>query len=235
MAMQDEVAIIDSNVEEETVVHQDFGLAVQEVKHCLQLSGDSFPKICTDIESATSRPGIKAVFRRLNSVTQIFLRLAPANAYNAQIVKALCELEASPRLRTFLQNAASVQEAITAYKSSVLQDLAIIISRDQEANRVDDEKDDELFSRILPIPSPEPDAQLPAKERAIADTDDLLVRIPKRSKIPALASLHLVPGGGADGQAAKKSVLVTLLVISNRPWSHLRTQGREMCLNWVIC
>ena len=63
MAMQDEVAIIDSNVEEETVVHQDFGLAVQEVKHCLQLSGDSFPKICTDIESATSRPGIKAVFR----------------------------------------------------------------------------------------------------------------------------------------------------------------------------
>ena len=106
MAMQDEVAIIDCNVEEETVVHQDFGLAVQEVKHCLQLSGDSFSKICTDIESATSRPGIKAVFRRLNSVTQIFLRLAPANAYNAQIVKALCELEASPRLRTFLQNAA---------------------------------------------------------------------------------------------------------------------------------
>ena len=123
-------------------------------------------------------------------------------------MKAFCELEASPRLRTFLQNAASVQEAITAYKSAVLQDLAIIISRDQEANRVDDEKDDELFSRILPIPSPAPDAQLPAKKRAIADIDDLQGRIPKRSKIPALASLHLVPGGGADGHAAKKSVLV---------------------------
>ena len=55
---------------------------------------------------------------------------------------------------------------------------------------------------------------MPAKERAIADTDDLLMRIPKRSKVPALASLHLVPGGGAGGQAPKKSVLVTLLVIS---------------------
>ena len=69
-------------------------------------------------------------------------------------MKALCELEASPRLRTFLQEAASVQEAITAYKSSVLQNLATIISRKQEANRIDDEKDDELFSLILPDPSP---------------------------------------------------------------------------------
>ena len=112
-------------------------------------------------------------------------------------MKALCELEASPRLRTFLQEAASVQEAITAYKSSVLQNLATIISRKQEANRIDDEKDDELFSLILPDPSPEPVAQLPAKKRAMADTDDLRVRIPKRSKVPALASLHLVPDGGA--------------------------------------
>ena len=209
MAMQDEVAMVDSTVEEGAVVQQEFGLAVQEVKRCLQISGESFSRICTDIETATSRPLIKAAFRRLNSVTQIFLRLAPADTYKAQIVKALCELEASPRLRTFLQDAASVEEAIKAYKSSVLQDLAVIISRDQEANRVDDEKDDELFSLILPSPSPEPDAQVPAKKRAIANVDDLLMRIPKRSKIPALASLHLVPGGGADGQAAKKTVLVT--------------------------
>ena len=37
----------------------------------------------------------------------------------------------------------------------------------------------------------------------------MLQRIPKKSKIPALAALHLVPGGGADGQAAKKNILVT--------------------------
>ena len=86
MAMQDEVALIDSNVEQDTVVPQDFELAVREVKHCFQLSGISFLQICTDIESATSRSKIKTVFRRLNSVTQIFLRLAPADAYNAQIV-----------------------------------------------------------------------------------------------------------------------------------------------------
>ena len=57
--------------------------------------------------------------------------------------------------------------------------------------------------------SPEPEAQLPAKKRAVAEVDDSPLRIPKRSRVRALASLHLVPGGGADGQAAKKSVLVT--------------------------
>ena len=159
MAMQDEVALIDSNVEEETVDPQVFELAVQEVKQCLRLTGDSLQKICSDIESATSRSLLRAVFRRLSSVKQIFLSLAPADKYDALILKAMCELEASPRLQTFFKSAASVQDAITAYKSSVLQDLATIIARDQESNRIDDERDDELFSRILPVPSsPEPEA-----------------------------------------------------------------------------
>ena len=143
-------------------------------------------------------------------MTRIFLRLAPVGKYDALILKALCELEASPRLQTFFRSAASVQDALTGYKSAVLRDLAAIITREQEDNRIFEEKDDALFSRFLPLPSsPEPEAQLQAKKRAISDVDDLLLRIPKRSNVPALASLHLVPGGGADGQAPKKNVLVT--------------------------
>ena len=74
MAMQDEVALVDSNVVEETVDPQVFELAVREVKQCLQITGDSLQKICSDIESATSRGGIKSVFRRLNNMAQIFFR-----------------------------------------------------------------------------------------------------------------------------------------------------------------
>ena len=48
-----------------------------------------------------------------------------------------------------------------------------------------------------------------SKKRSIADVSDVLQPIPKKSKVPALAALHLVPGGGADGQTPKKSVLVT--------------------------
>ena len=157
MAMQDEVAQVDGNVVEETVDPQVLKLAVQEVKQCLQVTGDSLPKICSDIESAASKALIRPVFRRLNNMAQIFLRLAPAQKYDALISKALCDLEASPRLHISLKSAASVQDAIFSYKSSVLQDLAAIITRDQESKRISDQKDDELFSRFLPVSSsPEP-------------------------------------------------------------------------------
>ena len=211
MAMQDEVALSGSMAEREIDDPQRvFKLAVQEVGRCLQVTDDSFPKICRDIENATSRSMIKSVFRRFNSITQILLRLAPAAKYDNLISRALCELEASPRLQTFLSAAGTVRDAITDYKSSVLQDLAAIMTRNQESKRINDEKDDELFSRFLPEPStPEPEVEDPTRKRAVSEVDDLLQRIPKKTKIPALAALHLVPGGGADGQATKKNVLVT--------------------------
>ena len=211
MAMQEQVALSGNKVEGEIDTTQAvFKLAVQEVRQCLRVTNDSFPKICSEIENAKSRTVIKSVFRRFNSITQILLRLAPAAEYDNLISRALCELKPSPRLQTFLVAPGSVREAITSYKSSVLQDLAAVIARNQECKRIDDEKDDELFSLFLPEPSsPEPDADEPSRKRAASEVDDLLQHIPKKTKIPALAALHLVPGGGADGQAAKKNVLVT--------------------------
>ena len=98
MAMQDEVSRIEGDVEEVLPDAKVLELAVQEVKQCLQATGDSLPKICNDIEGATSRSAIRAFFRRLNSVTQILLRLAPAATYADSVSKALCALEVSPRL-----------------------------------------------------------------------------------------------------------------------------------------
>ena len=106
--MQEEVARVDSNIDNEAVDPQVFDLAVKEVKQCLRLAGNSLLEICNDIENATSRSVIKAVFRRLNSVTRFFLRLAPVERYDALISRALCELDASPRLQTFLRSANSV-------------------------------------------------------------------------------------------------------------------------------
>ena len=209
--MQEEVALSSSKGEGEIDDPQTlFKLAIQEVRQCLRVAKDSLPKICGEIENSSSRSIIKAVFRRFNSITQIFLRLAPADKYKDLISKALCELEASPRLQSFLATAGSVQEAITDYKSSVLRDLAAIITRNQERRRIDDERDDALFSRILPEPSsPEPEVEVLSRKRAVTEVEELLQRIPKMTRIPPLAPLHLVPGGGADGQAAKKNVLVT--------------------------
>ena len=100
--------------------------------------------------------------------------------------------------------------ATTNYKSSVLRDLAAVIARNQEFKRKDDERDNELFSRLLPEPSsPEPEPVESSKKRAFSALEGALQSIPKKPKIPALAPLQLVPGGGADGQTAKKNVLVT--------------------------
>ena len=211
MAMQEEVALSGNQVEgisnDPQVI---FDLAVREVKQCLRVAGDSFDKICGDIENASSRAMLKLVFRRFNGITQILLRLAPPNRFSDLISKALCELKASPRLQKFLSATDSVQTAITNYKSSILRDLATVISRNQEFKRKDDERDDELFSRLLPEPSsPEPEPVESVGKRAISAVEGSRQSIPKRSKIPALAPLQLVPGGGADGQTAKKSVLVT--------------------------
>ena len=136
--------------------------------------------------------------------------MAPAAKYDDLISGALCELEARPRLQTFLASAGSVQVAITSYKSSVLQDLEAVIIHNQECKRIDNEKDDELFSHLSPEPSsPESEVEELIRKRAASEVDDFLQYIPKKSKIRALAALHLVPKGVADGQAVKKNVLVT--------------------------
>ena len=50
--------------------------------------------------------------------------------------------------------------------------------RDQEDNRIYEEKDDALFSRFVPLLSSlEPEAQLSAKKRVISEVYDLLLRI----------------------------------------------------------
>ena len=106
MSMQEEVAlsgnIVEGKVDDPKAI---FKQAVKEVRQCLRVTKESLPKICEEIENASSRSIIRAVFRRLNSITQIFLRSAQEDRYRDLISKALCELEASPRLQSFLPTA----------------------------------------------------------------------------------------------------------------------------------
>ena len=108
-----------------------------------------------------------------------------------------------------MYNPGSIEAAIRDYKSAVLRNLAALILHNKESHRADDENDDALFCKLLPVPSPEPEDLETPKKRLVADVSDILQPIPKKSKNPALAALHLVPGGGADGQTPKKNVLVT--------------------------
>ena len=149
MANQDEVSHAGSKADGEIEdASKMMALAVKEMKHCLQVTDDSLSEICSEMEGVSSRPIIRPVFRLFNSITRIFLRLVPTAKYGALITQALRELGASPLFLTFLITAGSVEVAILSYKSSVLRDLAALIVCNQESHRVDDEKNDTLFSKF---------------------------------------------------------------------------------------
>ena len=77
--MQEEVSLAGTVPNGETDdLSEIMALAVQEAEHCLRVTDDSLPKVCSEMEDATSELMIRPVFRRFNSVTQIFLRLVPA-------------------------------------------------------------------------------------------------------------------------------------------------------------
>ena len=116
-----------------------------------------------------------------------------------------------------------MQEAAKSYKEALCRGLASKLRREEERERVEDSTDDKLFSRFLSeVP---PVAQIsgvaavdPASSRSLlrvttsrkrdasAVTD--VVRIPKKSKITALASLSRVFGLCNDA-SPKKRVLVS--------------------------
>ena len=79
--------------------------AIQEVKRCLHVTNDSLPNICREMEEAISQVMIRPIFRRFNTLTQIFLKLISAERYGALIAKALNELGASSLFLTFFGQA----------------------------------------------------------------------------------------------------------------------------------
>ena len=94
--MQEEVSLAKAAPVEEVVDPSEIMVqAIQEVKRCLHVANDALPDICREMEEATSEAMIRPIFRRFNSVTQIFLRLIPAEKHGALIAKALNELGAS--------------------------------------------------------------------------------------------------------------------------------------------
>ena len=104
-------------------------------------------------------------------------------------------------------------------------DLAAYIRAEEAKNQLEDSMDDELFSRLLPDPvSPLPevdqllqdDGRLPvmvedmpaSKKRSSSELDEPPT-IPKKSRLPALASLVRMQDLVDSGSLSKKQALMT--------------------------
>ena len=168
--------------------------------------------------AVSTQQDLKSAFGRLNDTMRIFLDL-PGSPQDYQLIgEAVCALGVSGKFKTCILEHQSLDAALVAYKTRVISALALVLQRKKQQQALIELRDDELFSRLLPEPSPHaaPEEKVPsshAPKRTFSQTSQVkeLSRIPKKQKstIPALAALHLIPGGGGDGRQPKKHVLVT--------------------------
>ena len=127
--------------------------------------------------------------------------------------ESLCSLKGSERFEAVIKRASTLAEGVESHKAMVLKTLGATTRRNQLQHKLIEEKDDALFSKLLPEPSPPADQPDPSRKRTASQVDETLQldTIPKKKKsaIPALASLNFLSSSDDDARRVKKSVLVT--------------------------
>ena len=192
---------------------------VQMVSTLLTTTGVSFEALCHAIETASCRPDLKLAFQKFNTFTRFFLEVAPAPRHADLVCSALLRMGVSERLEACVRSSATVRLALTSYKTAVLLELAIALRLKDKVARRDDLQDEELFSRFLPEPiSPGSSEHERAdmlgivgggsRKRGVSAVADL-EPIPRKSKVPALASIEHLSTNLSLGATPKKKLLVT--------------------------
>ena len=209
--------VIDDDVAEENVER-----ALVEVNTLLRATDDSLLKICRAVEGATSQDTLRLVFRRLNKVIRMFYEAAPNVRHQRLVKDAVSALPATSRFSNILQTVDTVQLAVKEYKSVVIQDLVVSLRQAEMLEHLDDAKDDALFSEFFAKPrAPDPQVMIAQRSQVLEGTSAFHARkrgvsqvvnwdpIPKKSRIPALASLSQLSTIAATEGTQKKRVLVT--------------------------
>ena len=176
--------------------------------------------MCTNVEKAESKPDVKAAFKQLNLVVRILLEAAPGEAHDALARHSLCSFRLGERFRAVLQTATSVSVALFIYKEAFAIDLAAAMRAQVAKSLLDDEKDEEMLLRLLPVPSPLSEVELipdgdglqkradRSGKKVFSAIDDVPVK-PKKSSISALASLSRKHELIDHGCGSKKQALIT--------------------------
>lgn len=207
-------------------VHIAIARATEEVSNLMKATGDSVNNICLQMEKANSAECLREALRRFSPIMRMFLEAAPGQADDPLLRKALGDVAFSTRFSAALSTAATVEEAVEAYKLGIVQELSASVRRQELQNRFVEEKDDELLSRFFPATAaPVPAIQsmldrISALPAASAGSSPLgkrgisqvvgtppLVKIPRKSQVPALASLERLQG--SDVGSSKKQILMT--------------------------
>ena len=211
MSLQAEVAALSQEDGVNRVIKEvteTIKLARQEVGKIFQLTDDSLLDICKSMETVTTRQAIKSVFKRFNEPLGIFLNLNLGSEADRLLRESVCSLKVSERFEAIIRSAPSLAEGVENYKAMVLKTLGATMRRNQLQHKLVEEKDDALFSKLLPEPSPPADQPDPSRKRAASQVDEALQlgTIPKKKKssIPALASLNFLTSSDDEARQSKR-------------------------------
>ena len=216
MSTEEQVGVLLSEAEGNTTARAVASLtsAAQEVRTILGTSKSSFSDLCANMEKAKSRAEVKAAFKEFNAVVSILLEAAPGDQFTALVKDSLCSFKLSDRLREALLSTSPVSVALIQYKEAIATDLAVAMRARATSALLYDEKDDEILLRLLPQPSPSNSDDGPQalgsmpKKRVFSAIDDPPI-IPKKTSVPALASLSRVQELIGQGSVTKKQALLT--------------------------
>ena len=216
MSLEQEITNIIKGAEEvldDSPPNEIVELALREAKTLLHATGEFLIAICKEIENASTRKVLRRAFCRFNNVMRIFSEAAPGDAEAPGVMAAVGSLPSTPRFKEVLASQSTLAEAIDAYKTLVIRDLAVDLRRRKELLSSNNLRDSELLDRFLPrLPEPdgdvhkiiedavlEGDSTGSSRKRGLSEvveTDS--TRIPKKKKttIPAMVTARIVTGMG---------------------------------------
>ena len=154
MSLQQEVSAIIAGVANPSANDDKASVerALLEVGNLLRATQDSMLAIYADVEAAATKDALKEAFGRLNGIWGMFISLHVAPENSDLVSVAISSLGISERMATFLDAATSIKNALLAYKSAIVTEVAGTIRMREDHRRAAGIMDDELLSKLLPDP-----------------------------------------------------------------------------------
>ena len=211
MSADNEVEQLLNDVEVTSPSDNSIALALDAVTTLLAAAEDSLLLICSEAEKASSRDALESVFKRFNTFMRMFYEAAPNPSHAKLVSEAVLTLPMGERFKALVFSSATLSEAASAYKRSLVQDLAAVLKRREKQVFLDDQNDGKLFAEFMPDKESavaKVELSTEARKRTASEALDL-GRIPKKSKIPALASFSAIADLCDDRGTSKKRVLLT--------------------------
>ena len=198
-------------------VKENLDRAHKEATRLTKASGVTLLDLCNKIEAATTSVEARAAFKDFNLLMMIYLGAAAGPVHDKLLRGVLSTVKLSEKLLRAFGQSPTVKEAVRDYKIHILRELARSIQLRESQRRRFETMDDDLFSTFLPDPVsplsdtdplPGGDDEPKTPKRKLSEVSGLKP-IPKKPRVPELATADEIFAEGSDDVTTRKKVLLT--------------------------